>query len=204
MLQKPVCTLPQCKYCSELHPIEAIEYFLSESNKIEGIIDGDSLQQALYAWEYLTNEDKLTGGAILKTHKILMLHHKLPPDQRGYWRREDVKIGYYEAVGIHPDGKRLIKKFVKTGEVVEWRHIPDLMKSWTERANLQVQYPGSRIDEDIKKHHVSYEHIHPFIDGNGRTGRMFMNWQRLKAGLPLLIVHNENKQDYYAWFKQTS
>jgi Fic family protein len=55
--------------------------------------------------------------------------------------------------------------------------------------------------ENWKDHHIRYEHIHPFVDGNGRTGRMFMNWERLKAGLPLLVIKESKKYDYYDWFK---
>ena len=51
--------------------------------------------------------------------------------------------------------------------------------------------------------HVKYEKIHPFADGNGRTGRMFMNWTRLKRNNePLLIIHEgEEQREYYGWFK---
>lgn len=53
----------------------------------------------------------------------------------------------------------------------------------------------------MKNHHVEYEIIHPFVDGNGRTGRMFMNWERLKGGLPILVIHEgEEQQEYYKWF----
>jgi Fic family protein len=181
----------------------AIEYFIKESNAIEGEDTPENLKQSLIAWHNLWAEKKLTGGSILKLHKILMLHAKrLRPNERGYWRTTDVRIGYDKIVGITPDGKGLIKQFVATGEGVEWRHVPDLMKAWVERANLQVNYPGSRIDEDTKQLHIQYEQIHPFADGNGRTGRMILNWQRLKAGLPLLIIHDEGKKEqYYAWFK---
>lgn len=198
----PICTLSGCEYCKNLDPATAVEYFLRESNAIEGVTDEDSFKQALIAWHYLTNEEKLTGGAILKTHKILMLHAKgLRPNERGYWRTSDVKIGYERIIGITPDGLGLIREFVKTGEGVQWRHIPDLVKSWNERANLQVKFPGSRIEQDIKQSHIDFERIHPFIDGNGRVGRMILNWQRIKLGLPLLIVHNESKKEYYQWFK---
>lgn len=177
-----ICNLPDCQFCKDLDPVKAVDFFLSESNAIEGVYDDDSLQQAKYAWEYLINEPKINGGVILKTHKILMLHQKLLPNERGYWRRCEVTIG-----------GRMGKP---------WRYVPDLMAQWVERTQLQIDYPGSRIENDIKENHVAYETIHPFVDGNGRTGRMFLNYQRIKAGLPLLVIHNEGKSDhYYAWFK---
>ena len=56
-------------------------------------------------------------------------------------------------------------------------------------------------EEDVKELHVRFEKIHPFEDGNGRTGRILMNWQRLKLGMPILIIHEGKEQiDYYKWF----
>ena len=55
--------------------------------------------------------------------------------------------------------------------------------------------------EEIKKWHIMFEHIHPFEDGNGRTGRILMNIQRLKIGLPILIIYEKHKFKYYDWFK---
>jgi Fic family protein len=63
------------------------------------------------------------------------------------------------------------------------------------------------LERIIKEHHIKFEHIHPFVDFNGRTGRMLMNWERLQVGLPMLIIHadwpkvNGEQMEYYDWFK---
>jgi Fic family protein len=162
--------------------MDELKTFLSESNAIEGVYDADSLKQALYAWEYLSEKKELNPSVICKIHKILMLHQRLQPDEKGYFRKRQVMIGGREGL--------------------LWTLIPDKIQQWCEVANLMVNYPGSgkRIEQDIQNHHVSYEHIHPFIDGNGRTGRMFLNWQRVRLGLPLLIIQEKEKQAYYDWF----
>jgi hypothetical protein len=49
--------------------------------------------------------------------------------------------------------------------------------------------------------HVSFEHLHPFRDGNGRVGRILYNWQRLKLGLPIHVIKYEDRWEYYNWFK---
>jgi len=50
--------------------------------------------------------------------------------------------------------------------------------------------------------YIEFEEIHPFEDGNGRTGRILMNLQRIKLGLSLLIIHEGKEQmEYYKWFK---
>jgi len=45
--------------------------------------------------------------------------------------------------------------------------------------------------------HFNLVSIHTFYDGNGRTSRLLMNYIQAFYKLPLAIVHNENKADYY-------
>lgn len=159
--------------------------FLKESNAIEGVYDLDSLQQAIYAWEYMSEQPDITPHDVLRVHKILMLNQKLLPDEKGYFRRCAVWIGGRE--GMHH------KKIAKA--ISEWCN--DMNLEYTdvddEMYNLELLSKGL---------HVEYEKIHPFVDGNGRSGRIFMNWWRVKNGLPLLVIHEGKEQvDYYKWFK---
>lgn len=154
--------------------------FLKESNAIEGVYDDDSLEQAKEAWKFIKQQNLLTVGNILKTHKILMLNQDhLQPDQKGYFRKCGIRIG--GRLGMN------------------WVKIPDAIEAWVNLVNGSIV----QHEDDIKFHHVEYEHIHPFADGNGRTGRMFMNWERLRAGKPILIIHSGDEQmEYYKWFRE--
>ncbi len=56
--------------------------------------------------------------------------------------------------------------------------------------------------EKIAKFHLEFEHIHPFVDGNGRIGRVVMNYQLLQLGFPPVIIRDKEKQIYYDAFKE--
>jgi Fic family protein len=45
--------------------------------------------------------------------------------------------------------------------------------------------------------HTAFEGIHPFVDFNGRTGRILLNFILKKAGYPMVDIKNEDKLDYY-------
>lgn len=168
--KEAICS--KCGYMA-LPKKNKVESFLRESNAIEGVYDEDSFQQAMYAWDFLSKEKEMTIGVVLKTHKILMLHQKIQPDERGYFRKCEVQIG--NRYGLN------------------WVMVPEAMHVWCQNAWL---YP-----KNWKEHHVRFEEIHPFVDGNGRLGRMLMNWERLKAGFGIMVIKELKKYEYYQWFQ---
>ncbi len=52
--------------------------------------------------------------------------------------------------------------------------------------------------------HQRYESIHPFLDGNGRTGRMIMNKILMSSGYPPIIVYKSNKISYFNALEKAS
>lgn len=64
--------------------------------------------------------------------------------------------------------------------------------------DLLRQYKESEKNiETLAKFHAAYEIIHPFQDGNGRTGRMLIFREALLNGIDPFIVEDKNKNTYY-------
>jgi len=56
--------------------------------------------------------------------------------------------------------------------------------------------------DKIAKFHVNFETVHPFLDGNGRIGRVIINYQLFQLGLPGIIIRDKEKQTYYEGFRE--
>lgn len=148
-----------------------IPEWIRESNLIEGVDDPKEDRRSYMAWLWFKKQP-LTLKTILRLQKkIMWVHLDCRRDQRGKWRRVNVRVG-----------SRVCPDYAE----IHW-----LMEKWI---NKWADSPM------IKETHVEFEKIHPFVDGNGRTGRMIMNWQRDQAGLEPLCIKASERWEYYRWF----
>lgn len=66
--------------------------------------------------------------------------------------------------------------------------------------DYEVLKQKQHIIEAISEFHLRFEGIHPFIDGNGRTGRLILNFELMKAGLLPVNIKFSDRRKYYDCF----
>lgn len=67
-------------------------------------------------------------------------------------------------------------------------------------ADYDTMKGGKHAIEAAAEFHLRFEGVHPFIDGNGRTGRLLLNLELIKAGLLPVNVKYSDRRKYYACF----
>ena len=112
-------------------------------------------------------------------------------------------------VGQAMDEIKKIDKIITNGEVEDYRK-RDVMINGTDflpPPAWQVR-PGMRqildnyfynTEEVIRKiaiYHIEFERLHPFEDGNGRTGRLFVNYELIRNNIPPVVINLEDKEEY--------
>ncbi|MCR2063063.1 Fic family protein [Campylobacter helveticus] len=72
-----------------------------------------------------------------------------------------------------------------------------------ELENLLYRFPSNQLNlEQIAEFHALYEKIHPFSDGNGRTGRLLMSFQCIQNNLIPPLIENENRKKYLEFLQE--
>lgn len=149
---------------------------IRNSNLIESIDDPKEDAQSLLAWEYISKQPHIGIPELLETHRLITVH-QLNKKEAGHFRTVPVWIGGYKIMPAPFLAQQMI-----------YNLLMDLMERPTE--------------VDPKEGHIRFESAHPFIDGNGRTGRMLMWWHEQKIGQYPSLIPIEKRQDYYQWFKE--
>jgi len=140
---------------------------LKEHNEVKG------QEYALdFLNEVLKKEEPLSIRLIREFHALILNDDK---DNRGRFKQENNTI--------------LGAKFQTTPFYQVEEKLQELIDNFNES--------DKNLIEKVAKFHNDFEMVHPFNDGNGRTGRLLMNLELMKNGYPITIIKNEDRDDYY-------
>jgi len=152
---------------------------------LEGItVGGKSLREhfeainhrdaILFVEQVVAGHEPLSEAHIKDIHSLVL--KGIDADEAGRYRRENVVIA--GASTTPPD----------------FLHLNDEMRAllaWYQQAG------SLHAVERAAQLHTRFVKIHPFIDGNGRTGRLLLNLELMKSGYPPAVIRKEDRLAYY-------
>jgi hypothetical protein len=79
-----------------------------------------------------------------------------------------------------------------------WPEVPPLVHAWISDTHSLTGADETIIPEALASLHARFEQIHPFLDGNGRTGRLVLNLVLVRLGYPPAIIYKRDRSRYMA------
>jgi hypothetical protein len=83
-----------------------------------------------------------------------------------------------------------------------WTDVPALIQDWvdnvsaTGNAMRDAEELPQPLPEKLAQLHNQFEQVHPFIDGNGRTGRLALNLMLVRLGYPPVVIFKKQRETY--------
>lgn len=79
-----------------------------------------------------------------------------------------------------------------------WPEVPALVSGWISDAQSLVSADEAVLPEALASLHARFEQVHPFLDGNGRAGRLVLNLLLVRLGYPPAIIYKGDRSRYLA------
>ena len=151
---------------------------VSRKVTVREVFEAKNLGRVMTYKKNKSQEQELSIALILFLHKMLM--SSIDDEIAGRFRKENeyVRVGMFIALPPEHIERRMDETLVE--------YTSDF---------------SSYILKKIAKFHLEFETIHPFNDGNGRLGRVLINYQLLRLGFPRVIIRQKEKQIYYRAFE---
>jgi Fic family protein len=128
-----------------------------------------------YVEDIVKNKTPVSERVIKDIHSLVLMDRQM---DKGVYRSVPVRIGSYHPCQPYEVPIKMERLMIDYGEEMQKLHV-------VERAAI---------------FHLVFETIHPFIDGNGRVGRLLLNLELMKEGYPPVNVKFSDRDKYYDCF----
>jgi hypothetical protein len=106
--------------------------------------------------------------------------HATPAESPGSWRQHDIQP-FPEGMTPPP-----------------WPEVDPRIADWVSEVNALRDESETPFPECLAKVHNDFEKVHPFLDGNGRSGRLLLNLLLVRLGYPPAIIFKNERSRYLA------
>ena len=148
---------------------------VSRHISLREVFETKNLAQVYGYIKKTASQQPLTIDMILLLHKMLLTN--IRDEVAGRFRKEGEMVRVGNHIGL-------------PSEFIHIR-IQELLTHY----NSEITTP---FIHNIAQLHAEFESIHPFVDGNGRIGRVLNNYLLIREGFPPIIVRNKEKETYYS------
>lgn len=129
----------------------------------------------LYVEDIIKKQEPFSEWQIRNIHQLILKN--IDDENAGRYRQQNVLIS---GATTNPPDHTLLND--KMAQFIDWYN--------------QEAYKLHPVERAAKVH-ADFVGIHPFVDGNGRTSRLLMNLELMKAGYPPSVITVENRLAYY-------
>lgn len=184
-----------------------LEDLITRSTYHSNAIEGSTLTYAeTYAILYNDNSFKIGGKEPREIYEAINHKKALELVFKNLKNNDEFNEGFIKKLNetINRDikdteGYRTVQVFIRGSEHIPPapEKIPNLMNYFIYNYNHDEQ----NIFYKLAKYHIEFEKIHPFEDGNVRTGRLLLNYELIKNNLPPVVISKDDRVKYFEFLK---